>query len=110
MNLRQTTSSRALSAPGFFRDENGAVTVDWVVLTAAVVGLAIAAYGSMEKATRVLAQSTAETISGQNSGDPVPTEPPPSEPQHSGGDPIEPEPAPEPEPEPQPAQASPSEP
>ena len=26
----------------FSRDENGAVTVDWVVLTAAVVGLAVA--------------------------------------------------------------------
>ena len=26
----------------FCRDENGAVTVDWVVLTAAVVGLAVA--------------------------------------------------------------------
>ncbi len=26
----------------FLRDENGAVTVDWVVITAAVVGLAVA--------------------------------------------------------------------
>ncbi len=28
--------------PTFFRDEDGAVTVDWVVITAAAVGLAIA--------------------------------------------------------------------
>ena len=32
----------------FRKDENGAVTVDWVVLTAAVVGLAVAAYSSIE--------------------------------------------------------------
>jgi Flp pilus assembly pilin Flp len=32
----------------FRNDEDGAVTVDWVVLTAAVVGLAIAAYGSIQ--------------------------------------------------------------
>jgi Flp pilus assembly pilin Flp len=28
----------------FIADESGAVTVDWVVLTAAVVGMAMAAY------------------------------------------------------------------
>ena len=33
----------------FRNDEDGAVTVDWVVLTAAVVGLAIAAYSSIEE-------------------------------------------------------------
>ncbi|SMO89356.1 hypothetical protein SAMN06265173_1221 [Thalassovita litoralis] len=32
----------------FHRDESGAVTVDWVVLTAAVVGLAVAAFASVE--------------------------------------------------------------
>ncbi|WP_433962443.1 Flp family type IVb pilin, partial [Marinovum algicola] len=32
----------------FRKDEDGAVTVDWVVLTAAIVGLAIAAYGAIE--------------------------------------------------------------
>ena len=32
----------------FRKDEDGAVTVDWVVLTAAVVGLAIAAYSSIQ--------------------------------------------------------------
>ncbi|WP_375687199.1 Flp family type IVb pilin [Pseudooceanicola sp. LIPI14-2-Ac024] len=32
----------------FRKDEDGAVTVDWVVLTAAVVGLCAAAYSSIQ--------------------------------------------------------------
>ena len=32
-------------AKTFRNDEDGAVTVDWVVLTAAIVGLGIAVYG-----------------------------------------------------------------
>jgi len=32
----------------FRADEDGAVTVDWVVLTAAVCGLAVAAYTSIK--------------------------------------------------------------
>ncbi len=35
----------------FRKDEAGAVTVDWVVLTAAVVGLAVAAFAAIESAT-----------------------------------------------------------
>ncbi len=31
----------------FFKNEDGAVTVDWVVLTALVVGLAVAAFASI---------------------------------------------------------------
>ncbi len=31
----------------FRQDENGAITVDWVVLTAAVVGLSIAIYTTL---------------------------------------------------------------
>lgn len=34
-----------------FRDEDGAVTVDWVVLTAAVVALAGAAFFSIQDAS-----------------------------------------------------------
>jgi Flp pilus assembly pilin Flp len=41
----------------FVRDENGAVTVDWVVLTAAVVGLAIAAYGSISDGSAELTEN-----------------------------------------------------
>lgn len=35
-----------LKIRAFFDDESGAVTVDWVVLTAGVVGLAIAAWAT----------------------------------------------------------------
>jgi Flp pilus assembly pilin Flp len=38
----------------FRADENGAVTVDWVVLTAAVVALAGAAYGSVSGGAETL--------------------------------------------------------
>lgn len=31
----------------FLKDESGAVTVDWVVLTAGIIGLAIAAFGAL---------------------------------------------------------------
>ena len=47
----------------FRKDENGAVTVDWVVLTAAVVGLAVAAYGSIETGAAELTADT-ETFLG----------------------------------------------
>ena len=50
----------------FRKDENGAVTVDWVVLTAAVVGLAVAAYTAIETNTKSLASSAASAISGED--------------------------------------------
>ncbi len=50
----------------FRKDEDGAVTVDWVVLTAAIVGLAIAAYGAIETNATTLFNATATAISGQN--------------------------------------------
>ena len=51
----------------FFADEDGAVTVDWVVLTAAIVGLGIAvlstvATGSGELASNISSYLT-DTIS-----------------------------------------------
>ena len=45
----------------FFKDESGAVTVDWVVLTAAIVGLGIAVLTSVSTGTTNLAG----TISGE---------------------------------------------
>jgi Flp pilus assembly pilin Flp len=42
----------------FSKDDSGAVTVDWVVLTAAVVGLAVAAYGSIQSGAVSLTAST----------------------------------------------------
>ncbi|MBJ6370976.1 hypothetical protein [Sedimentitalea arenosa] len=45
------------------RDESGAVTVDWVVLTAAVVALAGAAFTSIQTASGGVGSSTATYIS-----------------------------------------------
>jgi Flp pilus assembly pilin Flp len=49
----------------FRKDEDGAVTVDWVVLTAAVVGLAVAAYTSIETGATALTSNTASFMSLQ---------------------------------------------
>ena len=46
----------------FARDEDGAVTVDWVVLTAAIVGLAVVAFGTIETATSNMATGIAADI------------------------------------------------
>ncbi|MGY9038643.1 MAG: hypothetical protein ACKVLA_12575 [Rhodobacterales bacterium] len=46
----------------FKNDESGAVTVDWVVLTAAVVGLAVAAYSSIETSASNLTSKTAAVM------------------------------------------------
>ena len=48
----------------FRKDENGAVTVDWVVLTAAVVALAGAAYTSISSGTSALTGSISTELSG----------------------------------------------
>ena len=48
-------------AKNFKNDESGAVTVDWVVLTAAIVGLGIAVLTSVSGGTTSLADS----ISGE---------------------------------------------
>ena len=50
----------------FRRDEDGAVTVDWVVLTAAVVALAGAAYTSIQNGASDLTSSTGTFIKGKN--------------------------------------------
>ncbi|MEM7521940.1 MAG: hypothetical protein AAF307_13005 [Pseudomonadota bacterium] len=50
----------------FRRDEDGAVTVDWVVLTAAVVGLAVAAYSSIQTGASTLTSNTGTYLDGRN--------------------------------------------
>ncbi|SMX42262.1 Flp family type IVb pilin [Maliponia aquimaris] len=50
----------------FRKDEDGAVTVDWVVLTAAVVGLAIAAYSSIETSSQALIDAAAARVALEN--------------------------------------------
>ena len=49
----------------FRNNDDGAVTVDWVVLTAAVVGLAIAAYGTIETNTLTLINSAATAVGAE---------------------------------------------
>lgn len=53
----------------FRKDENGAVTVDWVVLTAAVVALAGAAYQSIEDGASGLTETTGAYIEGKTPTD-----------------------------------------
>ena len=50
----------------FRADEDGAVTVDWVVLTAAVVGLAVAAYSSIESGASNLTANTGIFLDGRD--------------------------------------------
>ena len=49
----------------FKRDEDGAITVDWVVLTAAVVGLSIAVLASVTGGTTSLAGKISSNLSAQ---------------------------------------------
>ncbi|EDQ03512.1 hypothetical protein DSM14862_03741 (plasmid) [Sulfitobacter indolifex] len=56
----------SLNMKRFSRDEDGAVTVDWVVLTAAIVGLAVVAFGAIEGATSDMASDIASEITASN--------------------------------------------
>ena len=46
----------------FRNDESGAVTVDWVVLTAAIVGLGIAVVASVRSGTETVATGIQENL------------------------------------------------
>lgn len=50
----------------FRKDEAGAVTVDWVVLTAAVVGLSAAAYSAIETGASDLTTNVQSYMGKQN--------------------------------------------
>ncbi|MCC5971582.1 MAG: pilus assembly protein [Pararhodobacter sp.] len=52
----------------FHNDESGAVTVDWVVLTAAVVGLAIAVVATLSSNVRGLGSDITSAVSTSVSG------------------------------------------
>jgi Flp pilus assembly pilin Flp len=53
----------------FVKDEDGAVTVDWVVLTAAVVALGIGAINLIDTSTTTLATDVGTSIgAGELSG------------------------------------------
>ncbi|WP_296420093.1 Flp family type IVb pilin [Pseudooctadecabacter sp.] len=49
----------------FRNDEDGAVTVDWVVLTAAIVGLGIAVLSSVSGGTTALGDKISSQLSAQ---------------------------------------------
>ena len=48
----------------FRKDENGAVTVDWVVLTAAVVGLGFAVLGTVKGGLTTLGSAISTEVGG----------------------------------------------
>ena len=50
----------------FAKDEAGAVTVDWVVLTSAIVGLGIAVMMSVGNSTKGLADKISTDINGRS--------------------------------------------
>ena len=47
----------------FFADESGAVTVDWVVLTAAIVGLGLAVITSVRTGVTALGSDISNSLS-----------------------------------------------
>ena len=49
----------------FRKEEDGAVTVDWVVLTAAVVGLGVAGVSTVQGGVDTLASSIKTGVSGK---------------------------------------------
>ena len=50
----------------FAKDEDGAVTVDWVVLTSAIVGLGIAVMLSVGNSTKGLADKVSADINSRS--------------------------------------------
>ena len=49
----------------FAKDESGAVTVDWVVLTAAIVGLGIAVLATVSGGVNTLSADIASDLTAQ---------------------------------------------
>ena len=52
----------------FNEDEDGAVTVDWVVLTAAIVVLGIAVIASVREGVNTLGSTISETVASLTAG------------------------------------------
>lgn len=59
----------------FRKDEDGAVTVDWVVLTAAIVGLAVVAFNTIGDNTAALTGVIATEISEVDTDQEIPDRP-----------------------------------
>jgi hypothetical protein len=52
-------------AKSFTQEQDGAVTVDWVVLTAAVVGLGVAALAAIRSGTGTLVTNISANLASQ---------------------------------------------
>jgi Flp pilus assembly pilin Flp len=62
-HLERDTDMKALNIfKRFSKDEDGAVTVDWVVLTAAIVGLGLIVMAAIRPAIQGLSTSIASEI------------------------------------------------
>lgn len=68
-NLRSYLPVRGSSLQSFLRREDGAVTVDWVVLTAAIVLLGVAAGFTVTAGVPHLANSISSTMVDMEVGD-----------------------------------------
>jgi len=55
---------KTLCLKAFFEDEDGAVTVDWVVLTALIVGLVAVAFAGVEGGVAALTGQLAAYLTG----------------------------------------------
>ena len=55
----------------FFNDESGAVTVDWVVLTAAIVGLGLVVMTSVSGGITGLTGKITGSLNSMNNGGPT---------------------------------------
>ncbi|MGB0959345.1 MAG: Flp family type IVb pilin [Halocynthiibacter sp.] len=53
----------------FAKDESGAVTIDWVVLAAAIVGLGIAVFSVITNSTETIASNVDTALQGQQTLD-----------------------------------------
>jgi hypothetical protein len=49
----------------FGKEEDGAVTVDWVVLTAGVIGISLAVLSSITSGTKTLTETVSSTVGSQ---------------------------------------------
>jgi Flp pilus assembly pilin Flp len=56
------TFSKCKNMSRFLRDESAAVTVDWVVLTAAIVGLGVAVVGTIKTGSEATALNVRDAI------------------------------------------------
>lgn len=57
---------KILNLKSFLADQDGAVSVDWVVITAAVVGLSAISFWAIEDNSNALMESAGDAIAAEN--------------------------------------------